>query len=112
VAEISAHNTSSDLWIVIDQKVFDVTQFQEEHPGGAEAFRKYAGSDASTGFLKIVDHEDNEDVQTALKKYQIGFVKKNTPIAKKAPVSSKKSINLVPVVLMAVVLVLVILFYK
>jgi cytochrome b involved in lipid metabolism len=32
--EVSRHNTAKDLWIVIDKEVFDVTEFQAEHPGG------------------------------------------------------------------------------
>lgn len=33
--QISGHNTPSDCWIVVDGQVWDVTDFLEDHPGGA-----------------------------------------------------------------------------
>jgi hypothetical protein len=32
--EIAAHNTIADLWVVIDNDVYDMTEFQHKHPGG------------------------------------------------------------------------------
>lgn len=31
--QVAAHNSASDLWITIDGIVFDVTGFQQDHPG-------------------------------------------------------------------------------
>lgn len=30
--EISKHNTKEDLWMAIDGKVYDCTEFLDEHP--------------------------------------------------------------------------------
>ena len=65
-AQVHEHRTKDDLWLVIDGKVYDVTMFQEEHPGGAAALQAYGGADASQAFLKIPDHEDNEEVKQYL----------------------------------------------
>ena len=35
--EILSHRTTTDMWIIIDGEVFDVTLFQHEHPGGAKS---------------------------------------------------------------------------
>jgi cytochrome b involved in lipid metabolism len=35
--EISKHNTPLDMWLVVDNDVYDVTAFQHEHPGGAKS---------------------------------------------------------------------------
>lgn len=32
--EVSTHNTRKDCWIIIKKKVYDVTPYVEEHPGG------------------------------------------------------------------------------
>lgn len=49
--EIEKHNTKSDCWIVIDNKVYDVNKFlkNEIHPGGEVIFT-YAGKDATDVF--------------------------------------------------------------
>lgn len=31
--EVSSHSKPDNLWVVIDEDVYDLTQFQEEHPG-------------------------------------------------------------------------------
>jgi len=37
VEEISKHNTAEDCWIVVDGKVWDLTEFAPEHPGGPQS---------------------------------------------------------------------------
>jgi cytochrome b involved in lipid metabolism len=32
--EVSEHKNTDDLWIVVDNGVYDVTRFQHDHPGG------------------------------------------------------------------------------
>ena len=31
--DVASHSKPDDLWVVIDEDVYDLTQFQEEHPG-------------------------------------------------------------------------------
>lgn len=37
VEEIKKHNSPDDCWIVVDGKVWDITDFAPEHPGGGES---------------------------------------------------------------------------
>jgi cytochrome b involved in lipid metabolism len=32
-ADVSSHNKADSLWIVVDGDVYDLTKFQEDHPG-------------------------------------------------------------------------------
>ena len=38
-----------DLWVIIKGKVYDVTSYVDEHPGG-ESILKNAGKDSTVGF--------------------------------------------------------------
>ena len=42
-SELSQHNKPQDAWILIEKTVWDVTEFAEQHPGGAEIIYQYIG---------------------------------------------------------------------
>ncbi|KAG2634557.1 cytochrome B5-like protein isoform X1 [Panicum virgatum] len=48
--EVSTHNTRKDCWIIIKDKVYDVTAYVEEHPGGDDILNN-AGCDSTEGFF-------------------------------------------------------------
>lgn len=31
--DVAAHKTTDNLWIIVDEDVYDLTKFQDEHPG-------------------------------------------------------------------------------
>ena len=70
--EVAKHNKKSDAWIVINNKVADITEWIPKHPGG-DIIMKGVGKDATTLFNNI-GHD--EYANKMLKKYQIGIVKK------------------------------------
>lgn len=41
--EVKKHNKKDDCWIILDGKVYDVTKFLEDHPGGEEVVIDCAG---------------------------------------------------------------------
>ena len=49
--EILQHNTKESLWLLIHNKVYDVTNFK--HPGGKQILLQNAGQDASYQFDDI-----------------------------------------------------------
>ena len=36
-ADVASHKTADNLWIIVDEDVYDLTNFQEEHPGGKKS---------------------------------------------------------------------------
>lgn len=53
-ADVSSHNSpDKGLYIIVDNSVYDVTNFVDEHPGGAKILKRVAGKDASKQFWKV-----------------------------------------------------------
>ncbi|KAA8910346.1 hypothetical protein TRICI_004144 [Trichomonascus ciferrii] len=50
LSEVGKHNTKESCWVIIQGKVYDVTRFLKEHPGGQKAILKLAGKDATEEF--------------------------------------------------------------
>lgn len=67
--EVAKHKTETDLWMVLWGKVYDVTKFVDEHPGGADTLLDCAGADGTTEF-EAVGHSDS--AKNMLPKYLIG----------------------------------------
>ena len=72
--EIAKHNTDESRWIVVDNLVYDVTEFINHHPGGKGPFQKYAGTDASAKFKTVKNHA-NPQVSTFMKTLCVGKLK-------------------------------------
>jgi|EP00670_Eutreptiella_braarudii_P002919 cytochrome b involved in lipid metabolism len=53
MAEVAKHNKEGDAWVVLYGKVYDVSDFLDEHPGGKKALLLYAGKDATNDFEAI-----------------------------------------------------------
>ena len=46
-AEVKMHNTKNDSWVVVNDNVYNLTNFKNRHPGGARIINHFAGQDAS-----------------------------------------------------------------
>ncbi|KAI1738499.1 mitochondrial cytochrome-like protein b2 [Xylaria scruposa] len=53
IDEISAHQSLDDLWLVVDDVVYDMSEFATEHPGGVGVLLNYAGRDATATYSKV-----------------------------------------------------------
>ena len=53
--EVAKHNTVDDCWVVVDGKIYDVTTFLPEHPGGKKVVVQASGKDATQKFNALHD---------------------------------------------------------
>lgn len=70
--QVSKHNKEDDAWIIVDGKVYDITDYVEDHVGG-DAILRNAGKDSSEGFHGPQHPPTVEDV---IKRFYIGDLKK------------------------------------
>ena len=50
---IAQHNNANDCWIIVQGKVYAVSNYLSQHPGGAEAITPYCGQDATQAFVTM-----------------------------------------------------------
>ncbi len=67
--EVASHCHVDSCWMVVLDKVYDLTDFIEYHPGGYEIMLEYAGTDATNAFIEKPHTIEATDM---LEKYLIG----------------------------------------
>jgi len=69
--EVAQHSGSENPWIVVNNRVYDCTEFLRLHPGGADSILINAGTDSSEEFDAI----HSVKAWKMLDKYYIGQLK-------------------------------------
>ncbi|XP_040265859.1 cytochrome b5 [Bufo bufo] len=67
--DVRKRNSAKELWLVIHGRVYDITRFVEEHPGGEEVLFEQAGADATESFEDVGHSVDARDMLT---QYYVG----------------------------------------
>ncbi|GAA0186470.1 oxidoreductase [Lithospermum erythrorhizon] len=75
LAEAAKHNNSKDCWLIIHGKVYDVTKFLEDHPGGDEVLLSATGKDATENFEDI---GHSSSAKAMLDEYYVGDIDTST----------------------------------
>lgn len=99
LAEVAQNNTQQKIWIVLQGRVYDVTGYINEHPGGEEVLLEQGGRDATESF-EDVGH--SLDARELLKQFLIGEVHpfdRQTEVPNKSPSndSSLWTVWLIPI---------------
>ncbi|OJI81328.1 hypothetical protein ASPTUDRAFT_128444 [Aspergillus tubingensis CBS 134.48] len=55
--EVEKHSTRESCWVAIHGSVYDVTEFLDEHPGGAQVILRCAGKDGTADFDSVHDKD-------------------------------------------------------
>uniref|UniRef100_A0A8C2F0A9 Cytochrome b5 n=1 Tax=Cyprinus carpio TaxID=7962 RepID=A0A8C2F0A9_CYPCA len=66
LSEVEERNSFKSTWIIINNKVYDVTKFLEEHPGGEEVLLEQAGGDATESFEDVGHSTDAREMASSM----------------------------------------------
>jgi len=53
LSEIQKHNSLSSCWLLINKKVYDVTGYEKNHPGGVQNISENCGKNVTSIFTQI-----------------------------------------------------------
>ena len=67
--DVAQHKNKNSCWIILHDKVYDVSKFLDEHPGGEEVLLEQGGKDATENFEDVGHSTDARDL---LPQYLIG----------------------------------------
>ena len=76
INEVKKHNKINDGWVIIKNKVYNVTNFINQHPGGSQILSDRLGKDITNDF-NARGHPDYVE-KTILPKYLIGKIESKT----------------------------------
>lgn len=74
--EVSSHATRLDCYTIVNDVVYNLTTWIDEHPGGDRAILNICGKDGSAAFNN--QHGGNMDVEGVLSGFEIGIIKNDT----------------------------------
>ncbi|KAJ7593033.1 acyl-CoA dehydrogenase/oxidase [Mycena floridula] len=68
--QVAVHNKPDDLWLVIDNIVYDLSRFTQIHPGGLNVLLEHAGQEATEPFFAL----HRREVLQRYSSLRIGFI--------------------------------------
>ena len=107
--ELRKHRNASDCWIAIHGRVFDITKFLPDHPGGGEVISSISGADVTADFEDIGHSDAARKIATP---FFIGFLENhqnkdiNLPLIKDLKTESPTFVDTRLVVLSGVVVLI------
>lgn len=71
-ADVAKHNKQTDCWVTCNGKVYNVTEFIEDHPGGDDLILEYAGKDVTEIMADPLSHEHSKSAYGMLEDFRVG----------------------------------------
>jgi cytochrome b involved in lipid metabolism len=72
---VQSHATETDCYMIIENRVYDVTSYLPSHPAGPETMIPYCGKDATDAFNSIKGKGHSQSAKAMLETYLVGDLK-------------------------------------
>lgn len=72
-AEVKSHNNAKSCYVILGSKVYDVTSFINDHPGGGDLILEHAGQDVRDAMRDVASHEHSDAAYEILDECLVGF---------------------------------------
>jgi 4-hydroxysphinganine ceramide fatty acyl 2-hydroxylase len=72
--EVAKHNTEKSCWVIFNDRVYDMTKFVQDHPGGDDILLEHSGKDITEILQDKEFHEHSEASYEMMEDYVIGTV--------------------------------------
>jgi len=82
VEEVKKHTTKGDCWIILKGKVYDVSEYMYEHPGGKSILVKNSGGQDAQDEFEAYGH--SKGARNKLEKFYLGELEGFKPKEKKS----------------------------
>ncbi|KAI0314161.1 fatty acid-2 hydroxylase [Amylostereum chailletii] len=73
-SDVAQHNNVNSCWVTCQGKVYDVTNFARDHPGGEEYILKFAGKDVEEAMTDVDEHVHSDSAYDMLQELVVGRV--------------------------------------
>ncbi|RDX54718.1 oxidoreductase [Lentinus brumalis] len=70
--DVAQHASAASCWVTRDDKVYDVTAFLADHPGGDDLILNYAGKDLGAIMKDPAEHAHSDSAYDMLEEFVIG----------------------------------------
>ncbi|KAL0958153.1 hypothetical protein HGRIS_000319 [Hohenbuehelia grisea] len=80
--DVAAHNTRASCWVSRGRRVYDVSPFLADHPGGDDLILRYAGKPIDGVMEDVNEHDHSDSAYDMLDEYLIGRLGTDETIVK------------------------------
>lgn len=74
IADLNERKTAKSCYVTVGTKVYDVTSFLDDHPGGGDLILEYGGKDVKIIMDDERSHAHSEAAWSILEEYHVGYV--------------------------------------
>lgn len=72
--DVARHNSKKSCWVTVNNIVYDVTAFVNDHPGGDDLILDWAGKDIKQVMADPSEHVHSESAYDLLTEYAVGVI--------------------------------------